>query len=130
MDKSCERVSKPKNLLAIFVATFALIAGFPVQADNVVHNDVLVKQTYPNKEIDASIQELSDLRMQKLRESLKKSAYRNMEELRVTAVDLSKAPVEPITVYQLKVGLEGKVLIHTYDKRTDSWKLVKSNIKG
>ena len=130
VDATCERVSKPKNLLAIFVATFALVAGFPVQADDASYHDLLVNSMYPHEEIELSINELTEIRMQELRESLKQSAYRNMEEIRVTAVDLSKQLIVPVNIHQVKVGLEGKVLIHTYDKRSDSWKLVKADISG
>ena len=130
MGATCERVSRPKNLLATFVATFALIAGLPVQAENVNYSDLLANPSYPEQEIELSIQELTELRMQELKESLKQSAYRNMEEIRVTAVDLSRQVQPSVSIHQVKIGLEGKVLIHTYDKRSDSWKLVKSDISG
>jgi hypothetical protein len=125
MDATAGHVSKPKKLLATFLATFALAAGFPVQADEVSYRDLLEYPVYPQAEIEKSIEEMTELRMQELRESLKQSTFQTLK------VDFSQPELHPtVTIEHVKVGLEGTVLIHTYDRWSNTWKFVGSDFSG
>lgn len=120
------RVSKPKKLLATFLATFALAAGFPAQADSldmVDYREALTKPIVPDAEFLKSMNELNEERIREIREN----TLQNIEEMTVTAVDLTQILNPDIEVYNLHVGLEGKVLVHVYDELSNSWKYVGSN---
>lgn len=119
-------VSKPKKLLATILATFALAAGFPVQADTTLNlptfRETLTKPVVPSAEFLQSMNEMHEERIREIREH----TIRNIEEMTVTAVDLSHMLMPDIEVYNVHVGLEGKVLVHVYDEFTNSWKYVSS----
>ena len=119
-DDASGRVSKSKKLLATILATFALAAGFPVQADTdmVSYRTALTKPVVPEPEFLKSIHELNQQRLRELRED----TFKEIEEITVTAVDLSKLLTKNVLVYSMQVGLEGKVLIHVYDEDTNTWK--------
>lgn len=119
-DDASGRVSKSKKLLATILATFALAAGFPVQADTdmVSYRDALTTPVMPEPEFLKSINELNDQRIREIREN----AFKDIEEITVTAVDISQLLNTNVQVYSMRVGLEGKVLIHIYDQATNTWK--------
>jgi len=119
-DDASGRVSKSKKLLATILATFALAAGFPVQAetDMVSYRTALTKPVVPEPEFLKSINELNEQRLRELRED----TFMEIEEITVTAVDLSKLLTKNVLVYSMRVGLEGKVLIHVYDPASNTWK--------
>ena len=121
-----ERVFKPKKLLATILATFALAAGFPAQAqelDLADYREALTKPIVPDAEFLQAMIELNETRIREIREN----TIQNIEEMTVTAVDLSQVLNPDIEVYNLHVGLEGKVLVHVYDELSNSWKYVGSN---
>jgi hypothetical protein len=119
-------VSKPKKLLATILATFALAAGFPVQAetgfDSASFRNAITQPVVPAAFLQ-SMNELNELRIREIREN----TIRNIEEMTVTAVDLSQILIPDIEVYNLRVGLEGKVMVHVYDESSKSWKYVGSD---
>lgn len=120
-DDASGRVSKSKKLLATILATFALAAGFPVQADTdmVSYRTALTKPVVPEPEFLNSIHELNQQRLRELRED----TFKEIEEMTVTAVDLSKNLLtKNVLIYSMQVGLEGKVLIHVYDPTSNTWK--------
>jgi hypothetical protein len=119
-DDASGRLSKSKKLLATILATFALAAGFPVQADvdMVNYRTALTKPVVPEPEFLNLIHELNQQRLRELRED----TFKEIEEMTVTALDLSKILTRNVLVYSMQVGLEGKVLIHVYDEDTNTWK--------
>ena len=119
-DDASGRVSKSKKLLATILATFALAAGFPVQAETEMasYRKALTSPVVPEPEFLQSINELNEQRLRELRED----TFREIEEITVTAVDLSNLLTKNVLVYSMRVGLEGKVLIHVYDETTNTWK--------
>ena len=119
-------VSKPKKLLATILATFALAAGFPVQADTThlpSFREALTKPVVPSAEFLQSMNEMHELRIREIRQN----TLRNIEEMTVSAIDLSQILMPDIEVYNVHVGLEGKVLVHVFDEPSNSWKYVSSN---
>lgn len=121
-DDASGRVSKSKKLLATILATFALAAGFPVQADTDMLSlrEALTKPVMPEPAFLKSMTELNEERIREIRES----AFQDLEELTVTAVDLSQVMSTNVKVYSMHVGIEGKVLIHVYDELSNTWKYV------
>jgi hypothetical protein len=111
-DSACE--SKPikqssKNKLAAFVAAVCLaVTGHPASADDYKFDSIKVK--HPSVEII------------EVKETLK--AKYALEEVLVTAKDIRDLVKPTVQVFNLRVGLDNKVLVHVYDKKTDTWKFV------
>lgn len=98
------------KFIAFAAATMLAITGHPAAADDhFSYRDV--KVMYP----DVPVIEVK---------TSKALINAHIEEMLVTAQDLSEAVKPKVQVFNLRVGLNNKVLVHVYDKKTDTWKFV------
>lgn len=102
-------MKKSNKIIALAAATVLAITGHPASADD-RYDFIPARNAYPHAEV-VSVKATRALAA-------------SIEEVMVTAKDIRELVKPTVQVFNLRTGLENRVLVHVYDQKTNTWKFV------
>lgn len=111
---SAPKPKKSSKIIAFIAATALAIVGHPALAEKYDFQPVSVK--YP------------DVNVITVKSSM--AFVDSLEEVIVTAKDMSELVKPSVQVFSLRLGHTNKQLIHVYDEQSNSWRFVGTSLSS